>query len=66
MKAIDNKFKYNEVFAHYEIPKSFLKSRKMDPTKVLTNEENALCAYIEEMANYRLSFTPTQLKLKVG
>ena len=75
MKAIDNGHKYSEVSAHYGIPKSSIrdhikrrtKSRKMGPKEVLSEEEEiALCTYIEDMAECRLSLIPSQIKVKVG
>ena len=43
------------------------RSRKMEPKGILSiDEEDALCAYIAEMTDYGLLFTPTRVKLKVG
>ena len=38
----------------------------MGPQRMLTKEEEfALCEYIEEMVEQKMSFTPIQVKIKV-
>ena len=75
IKALDYDYKIHEVCEAFNIPKSTLrdhyneriKSRKMGPKCVLTNEEeDKLVAYVVEMARLAHPLTPTDLKLKVA
>ena len=76
MEAIDNGYTYNEVCSQYGNPRSSLRdhvngktrSRKMGPKGILiADEEIALCAYNEAMADCGAPHTYTsQIKSKAN
>ena len=74
MVAIDEGYQWEEVCTHYGIPKTSLrdnmsgktKSRNMNPSPILTKEEQSFLHFMKDMVELEHPLNTSQLKAKVA